>query len=358
MKVAARFDHLLNYVRRLKWLLTLSYTLVSIAAVLLVTWWAFIAISVYLASLESNLSAFAILQQRLLPILMIILPSMLLLVIPAAAVSTYFGFLTARWIDNRLSNLRAATQAWRLGDFSVRVQDDLPDEIGNFGQDLNHMAREFESLLHAQQNLAALEERYRLAGDLHDSVKQHITAAMFQIGAAQALIESNPQAAQASLQHAADLTHAAQKEMSAIIFELRPAALEGKGMVAALRKYVEEWSQQTGADAVLHVDGESVLPVEVERIIFRFIQESLSNVARHSQSVTAVVRLDFRPSWLAVQIQDQGIGFSVDDVRDAGFGLKSMQSRIDQLGGELEIISSKGQGACVKARIPLEDRRR
>jgi signal transduction histidine kinase len=358
MKVAARLDRLLNYVRRVKLLLTLSYTLVSIAAVLLVGWWAFIAISIYLASLETDLSAFAILQQRLLPVLMVILPSMLLLVIPAATVSTYFGFLTARWIDNRLSNLRAATQAWRQGDFSVTVQDDLPDEIGNFGQDLNHMADEFESLLHAQQDLAVLEERYRLAGDLHDSVKQHITAAIFQIGAAQALIERDPQAAQTSLQHAADLTHAAQKEMSAIIFELRPAAFDSKGLVTALRKYVEEWSQQTGTDALLQIERETILPVEIERIIFRFIQEALSNIARHSQSASAVIRLDFQSSWLAIQIEDQGVGFSVDAERESGFGLKSMQSRIDQLGGELEIISSKGQGACLRARIPLGDRRR
>jgi two-component system, NarL family, sensor histidine kinase LiaS len=344
-----------DYFRRVKWLLTLSYTLVSIAAVLLVAWWAFVAISIYLAGVDPSLNPLEILQQQVLPMLRVILPSMLLLIIPAAAISTYFGFLAARWLDHRLTNLRTATQAWRLGDFSVSVEDDLPDEIGKFGQDLNHMAHEFESLLHAQQDLAALEERYRLAGELHDSVKQQITAAMFQISAANALIEKDPLAARASIQHAADLTHSAQKEMSAIIFELRPAALEGKGLIVALKKYVEEWAQQTGSEVTLKIDGDRSLPLEVERVIFRFVQEALSNIARHAQSQIASIQLDFAPGWLSIEVNDQGIGFSIDSPGGSGYGIQSMKARIHQLGGEMKITSSPGQGTSVVARIPLAD---
>jgi hypothetical protein len=120
--------------------------LVSIAAVILVSWWAFIAISIYLARINPDLTTLQILQLRVLPVLQVILPSMLLLIIPAAAVSTYFGFLTARWLDNRLSNLRLPLRPGSRRFFSRR-QDDLADEIGNFGQDLNHMARQFETLL-------------------------------------------------------------------------------------------------------------------------------------------------------------------------------------------------------------------
>jgi signal transduction histidine kinase len=343
----------LDFFKRVKWLLTVTYTLVSIAAVLMVAWWAFIAISIYLARSDPNLSPLDILQFRLLPVLQVIMPSMILLIIPAAAVSTYFGFLAARWLDNRLTTLQEATRAWQQGDFTVWVKDDPPDEIGKFGQDLNHMAREFKSLLHAQQDLAALEERYRLAGELHDSVKQQITAAMFQISAAQALIEKAPQLARVSMQHAADLTHAAQKEMSAIIFELRPAALEGKGLVTALRKYVEEWSQQTGADATLQIEGDRKLPLEVERVIFRFIQEALSNIARHSQSQVASINLVFEPEWLSIEIKDQGIGFAVETSSESGFGIQSMSARIHQLDGKVTITSNPGQGTCVQARIPL-----
>jgi len=344
-----------NYFRRVKWLLTLSYTGVAVAAILLVGWWAFIAVSIYLANTDPNLSALEILQIRLLPILRVILPSMLLLIIPAAAVSTYFGFLAARWLDNRLSSLRAATQAWRQGNFSVLIKDDLPDEIGNFGQDLNDMAREFKSLLHAQQDLAALEERYRLAGELHDSVKQQITAAMFQISAALALIEKDPQTAKTSIQHAADLTHAAQKEMSAIIFELRPAALEGKGLSTALRNYIEEWSHQTGTTATLQIDGDRPLPIEVERVIFRFAQEALSNVARHAKSQNVSVELEFKRDFMTITVRDDGIGFSPETSANMGFGIQSMQTRIQQLGGELTMSSSPGMGTQVQARVPLKE---
>jgi two-component system, NarL family, sensor histidine kinase LiaS len=345
----------LTYFRRVKWLLTLTYTLVSIATVIMVTWWAFVAVSIYLSTNDPNLSTIEILQLQLLPVLRIILPSMLLLIIPAAAVSTYFGFLAARWLDNRLSNLSAATRAWRQGDFSISVKDELKDEIGVFGQDLNNMARQFEELLQTQQDLAALEERYRLAGELHDSVKQQITAAMFQISAAQALVEKDPPAARRSLQHAADLTHSAQKEMSAIIFELRPAALEGRGLVIALKKYVEEWSSHTGADVTLQVEGDQILPAQTERVVFRFVQEALSNVARHAETQTAAVRLEFSPDLLTIEVEDKGVGFSVDAVESTGFGITNMRARIKQLGGEMTIASRMGQGTCLSAQIPIID---
>jgi two-component system, NarL family, sensor histidine kinase LiaS len=343
-----------SYFRRVKWLLTLSYTLISITTVILVSWWAFIAVSIYLASVNPGLTTLQILQLRVLPVLQVILPSMLLLIVPAAAVSTYFGFLTARWLDNRLFNLRTATQAWQQGDFTVTVVDELPDEIGNFAHDLNHMARQFETLLLAQQDLAALEERYRLASDLHDSVKQQITAAMFQISAAQALIEKDPQAARTSMEHAGKLTHAAQKEMSAIIFELRPAALEGKGLVAALRKYVEEWSEQTGASVTLRIEGDNNLSAEIERIVFRIVQEALSNVARHAHTNTASIGLVFALDELSIEITDEGVGFSAGAEHTAGYGIQNMHSRIRQLGGEMTILSSPGQGTCVSASIPLQ----
>jgi two-component system, NarL family, sensor histidine kinase LiaS len=346
---------MLTYFRRVKWLLTLTYTLVSIATVIMVTWWAFVALSIYLSRIDPDMSTVEILQLQLLPVLRVILPSMLLLIIPAAAVSTYFGFLAARWLDNRLSNLSAATRAWRQGDFSISIKEDLKDEIGSFGQDLNNMARQFEALLHTQQDLAALEERYRLAGELHDSVKQQITAAMFQIGAAQALLEKDPPAARSSLQHASDLTHAAQKEMSAIIFELRPAALEGRGLLMALKKYVKEWSSHTGADVTLRIEGDQILPAQVERVVFRFVQEALSNVARHAETQTAAVRLEFSPGLLAIEVEDQGVGFSVEAAASTGFGIPGMRARIHQLGGELTITSSQGRGTCLSAQIPLLD---
>src|SRR5690606_10980908 len=105
------------------------------------------------------------------------------------------GFLAARWIDLRLANLRRAVQDWQRGDFSVKVIDQTGDEIGAFGQELNAMARDLESLLQDRTDLAALEERTQLARDLHDSVKQQITAASSQIESASALLVKDRDAA-------------------------------------------------------------------------------------------------------------------------------------------------------------------
>ncbi len=169
---------------RVKWRLTLSYLLVTLVAILLLTWWGLVVGTIYLQGTNPTRSGLEVIQTQILPALKLILPNALILIIPATLISAYFGFLNARWIDIRLANMRRATQAWQRGDFSIQVTDDAADEISDFGQELNGMAGELERLLSARSDLAALEERNHLARDLHDSVKQQITAASFQIGAA------------------------------------------------------------------------------------------------------------------------------------------------------------------------------
>lgn len=338
--------------RQLRWRLTLYFSLVTLAALLMVLWWSFLGFSLYLtranpqASLEVLAAEFF---QNLIPA---VLPWLALVLLLAVLVSAVFGFITARWLENRLNILRQATDAWSDGDFSVRVRDSTQDEITRFGQQLNRMADEMEILLQSRQQLAALEERNQIARDLHDSVKQQLTAAGLQIGAARSLIESDPPAARQAILRAQALTQQAQIELTNIILELRPAALHEKGLAGALQSYLSQWSQQTGIRAEFHAQNLDSLPYNSELALFRTAQEALANVTRHSQASRVELRLCGGAA-VELCIQDDGRGFDPATINSQGFGLKSMSDRMAGLNGSLEIASKPGGGARITARLPV-----
>ncbi len=271
----------------------------------------------------------------------------------AALVGTVFGFFTARGLTRRLNRLMLAADAWSRGDFTVVVRDASQDELGLLAQRLNRMAEQLQNLLQAREELAALEERNRLARDLHDSVKQQVFATAMQVAAARNLLDANPAQARVHLEEAERLARQAQQELTVLIRELRPAALEGKGLVAALREHVAEWSRQTGIEADLRVQGERPLPLHVEQALFRIAQEALSNVARHSGAARAVVHLAWGARYVAMTVEDNGRGFDVEAAWEKGLGLRSMEERARRLHGDLQVESRAGEGTRVIVRCPV-----
>jgi two-component system, NarL family, sensor histidine kinase LiaS len=296
-----------------------------------------------------------ILVEQVLPALQVVLPSATFLAIPAVLISVFFGFLTARWFDMRLNNMRSAAQAWRLGDFSVKAGEselDFEDEITAFGRELDGMAQELNSLLHARQELAAIQERSNLASDLHDSVKQQITAAAFQISAARALFTTNPEAAQSSLVEAENLIHAAHQELNSIIFELRPVALKSGDLARSISDYATAWARQNPLELSLNLQGSEQVPERAQQELIRFVQEALSNIARHSRASRAAIEMSCHGSRLVLSIQDDGEGFDPVTVQSKpGFGLSTMRERVTRLGGSFSVQSQPGHGTRVTAEI-------
>jgi NarL family two-component system sensor histidine kinase LiaS len=278
----------------------------------------------------------------------------LALTIPAALLGMIFGFLTAWGMTRRLQRLARAAQAWSQGDFSVAVKDRSEDEIGQLSRELNQMAAQLEGLIQARQELATLEARNRFARDLHDSVKQQVFATSFQVAAARALIEKDAKAAEAHLTQAEELARQAQRELNVLIQEMRPAALEGKGLAAALRDYVENWSRRTEIPTEVHVRGEREVPLEVEQALFRVAQEALANVARHSGAENVEVDLIYASDALTLRVADDGRGFDPAENQGEGFGLQSMHERLETLGGRVEVESAPGKGTRITCTCPLE----
>ncbi len=280
--------------------------------------------------------------------------SLLLLTLVAGLIGTLFGYLAARSPVRRLNRLSGAARAWSRGDFTETVDDAEGDELGQLAQQLNLMAEELEQLLETRRELAVVEERNRLARELHDSAKQQAFAAAAQISGIRALISRDPSSAEAHLAEAENIIDRLRQELTSLIFELRPAALEGQGLAPALDTYAAEWSRQNDIGSELRLKGERSLPLEVEQALFRIIQEALANVARHSRAASVEIVLLFNPDHLILTVSDDGQGFDPNS-RPPGFGLRSMKQRAEALGGQLAIDAVPGCGATLTCSVPIPE---
>jgi NarL family two-component system sensor histidine kinase LiaS len=272
--------------------------------------------------------------------------------IAASLVGTVFGLLASLGITRRLRRLALAAHAWSRGEFQVEVCDRSRDELGQLARDLNQMAEQLRMLFSTRQELATVEERQRLARDLHDSVKQDVFAAALLVGAARALLLPDQEQAGAYLVEAEGLAEQARRELTTMIQELRPAELAEKGLATALQEYAHRWSLRNGIRVDNDVAGEHPVPVEVGTALFRVAQEALANIARHSGADRMAIRLDCDEDAVCLQVRDNGRGFGVTQPAGAGVGLASMRERVEAQRGTLE-IASDSSGTIVKARIPL-----
>ena len=216
------------------------------------------------------------------------------------------------------------------------------------------MAQELESLLDTRRELVVVEERNRLARDLHDSVKQQAFAAAAQLSVVKALLARDPKMAESHVEEAECLIYDLRQELTHLIQELRPVSLQGKGLVPAVREYAVDWSRQNGIELDVCVQGERSLPLDIERAAFRIIQEALANIARHSQAINAEIELIYTELGMTCTIRDDGIGFDPDRVRD-GFGLHSMRERANVLGSTLEVESIAGGGTSLSFTVFLDE---
>ncbi len=270
----------------------------------------------------------------------------------ASVVGTLTGLLITRNVTHRLHRITQAAQAWSKGEFAVEVRDPSRDELGRLAQDLNRMAEQVRTLLVTRQELAVVEERNRLARELHDSVKQQVFASALLIRAARKVLSRDPSKAQAHLLEAEWLATETQQALIDLIRALRPAAIADKGLVVVLQEYTTDWSRRMGIGMDMRIQGERTTPLEIEEALFRVIQEALANVARHSDAEKVEVQLAWTGGQISLAIADNGKGFGTTHVEGKGLGLANMRERVEGLDGTLTISSSPG-GICVEASIPL-----
>ena len=204
------------------------------------------------------------------------------------------------------------------------------------------------------RELSVVEERNRLARDLHDAVSQTLFSLTLTAEAAAELLDRDPAAARAQLAEVGRLAAEARAEMRSLVFQLRPADLEADGLVATLRKHVEVLDRVHPARVEMVVRGDGVPDAATQRELYRIAQEALQNALKHSDATRITLELELAGSGGTLAVTDDGAGFDMTDplVRSQHLGLTVMQERARTVGGRLELRSRPGEGTTVRVEVP------
>ena len=207
-------------------------------------------------------------------------------------------------------------------------------------------------LFAAAQDTAALEERQRLARELHDSVSQALYGIILGTDAARTLLDRDPGQVAEPLEYVLSLAKAGLAEMRALIFELRPESLATEGLIAALEKQAA--LVQARHELAVHAAlcDEPDVPLEAKETIYRVAQEALHNTVKHAQAGGVELRLEQDASGILLEVRDDGKGFDPANSFPGHLGLKSMRERVARLGGTLQIESAPEEGTRIRVRIP------
>jgi signal transduction histidine kinase len=215
------------------------------------------------------------------------------------------------------------------------------------------LAIENAGLYERAQQAAVLEERQRLARELHDSVTQSLYGvALYTEAASRALADGELDPVAANLQEIRETTHEALGEMRLLLYELRPPLLEEHGLAAALRARLQSVETRAGLEVTFDCQGDERLPIEDEQELYRLAQEALNNVLKHAQASRVLVRLDLGSHPVVLEVSDDGTGFEPSLREGDGFGLGGMRERAERLGGTLHIRSAPGSGTHVRVEVP------
>jgi signal transduction histidine kinase len=204
------------------------------------------------------------------------------------------------------------------------------------------------------QQLAALQERQKLARELHDSVSQALYSIALGARTARTQLDRDPAKVVEPLDYVLSLAQAALAEMRALIFELRPESLEQNGLVAVLTRQADSLRVRHRIEVSTQLGDEPAGALEVKQAVYRIAQEALHNVVKHARAAHVEVSLACRDGWLRLDIQDDGAGFDAGGDFPGHLGLRSMRERATQLGGTLLIDSAPGHGTRVVAKVPLK----
>lgn len=206
-------------------------------------------------------------------------------------------------------------------------------------------------LYERSRELTVVEERNRLARELHDAVNQTLFSVSLTADAAALLVDSEPERAKQQLAEVRELVRAAMNEMRSLIFELRPGDVGSDGLAVTLQKHVDVLRRVHGVDIELSLDGVEVEP-ELEREVFRVTQEAIGNALKHAapEHVRVEARRDGRR--LVVTVADDGSGFDPEGARARRhLGLISMRERAEAIGGALRVRSKPGEGTTVELEV-------
>lgn len=223
--------------------------------------------------------------------------------------------------------------------------------------DMISIALERASLFTQSTRIGIVEERNRLAREIHDTLAQGLTAIALQLETADTLLELNDERGKIRelVQKALALTRMNLEEARRSVMDLRSASLEGRTLGEAIELYAQALTQQHELKLTLLIGDSPRLPVRVEIGLYRVVQEALTNVIKHAQAQSVTVELRIIPNRIELMIEDDGRGFDPDDCPEGHFGIISMNERVHLLGGAFEISSTINDGTRLDVIVPMEN---
>lgn len=196
-----------------------------------------------------------------------------------------------------------------------------------------------------------IQERNRLARDLHDSVSQQLFAASMMMSAMSEQTNIEDVALKHQIQMVEKMIHQSQLEMRALLLHLRPAALKGKALQDGMKDLLKELTDRIPLQVDWKIESFKI-DKGVEDQLFRIVQEAISNTLRHAEASSVNVMLIKRDNFILLRIVDDGKGFDVKQVSTGSYGLSNMEERAVDLGGSIKIISLPNKGTRLEVKIP------
>lgn len=248
--------------------------------------------------------------------------------------------LLLQWrVTRRLNAIAETADAWSEGDFTREVADNREDEIGRLSQRLDQMARQLEVLLAIKAELAGINERQRLARDLHDTVKQKAFALQLQLAAAERA-KGLPANVAHAIEDARRITHEIQEELAQLIGET--AAVSSEPLDQILARRADAWGRRGRFSIDADLAAARDLPVHQRPVVIRVLDEALANVMRHSGARRAEISVREKAGRLELKVEDDGRGLGQD--AGEGMGLHNMKRRAAELPDGRLSVDRGGQG--------------
>ena len=210
-------------------------------------------------------------------------------------------------------------------------------------------------LHHQVEQIAVMEERQRLARELHDSVTQALYSVnLYAEAARRALMAGKKEVTLENLKELRQMTREALLDMRLLIFELHPSILEKEGLVAALQSRLASVESRSGLKTEMHVEGQGRLPLTVEEELYRIAQEGLNNAVKHARARSVKIELKFTQAGVCLILSDDGTGFNLEAAGGSGgLGLRGIKERVRKMDGNLVIESSPEAGTRLTVTVRL-----
>ncbi|TBL67917.1 sensor histidine kinase [Paenibacillus thalictri] len=291
----------------------------------------------------------------------------LTMIVIVAVIGGAYGYWTSSKTTRRLEQIREVMLSLEKGNLSRTVPFLGEDEIGRLGEQLNQMTKKWEEQVTSLQRLstnnaqlaqkakysAIVEERQRLARELHDAVSQQLFAISMTATAALRTLDKDFDKAQRQIYLIEEMASVAQSEMRALLLHLRPVHLEGKHLHEGLVELLQELTAKVPMDIHWEVAEDIRLPKGIEDHLFRIVQEAMSNALRHSKATRLEIKLAQPGDIIRLTIRDNGVGFNLDEKRQASYGILTMRERVNEIGGSLSIITAPEKGTRLEIRVPV-----